>query len=44
MRQSEEGAFSEFAEARMGPLFRSACLLIGGGTRAPGSTGDRIDG
>ncbi|WLQ35114.1 SigE family RNA polymerase sigma factor [Streptomyces castrisilvae] len=32
MRQSEEGVFREFAEARMGPLFRSACLLTGGDT------------
>lgn len=32
MRQSEEGAFREFAEARMGHLFRSACLLTGGDT------------
>ncbi|MDP5313083.1 SigE family RNA polymerase sigma factor [Streptomyces poriferorum] len=32
MRQSKEGAFREFAEARMGHLFRSACLLTGGDT------------
>ncbi|WP_406382216.1 SigE family RNA polymerase sigma factor [Streptomyces sp. NBC_01618] len=32
MRQSTEGAFREFAEARMGHLFRSACLLTGGDT------------
>jgi len=32
MRQSEEGAYREFAEARMGHLFRSACLLTGGDT------------
>ncbi|THA28986.1 SigE family RNA polymerase sigma factor [Streptomyces sp. A1277] len=32
MRQAGEGAFREFAEARMGPLFRSACLLTGGDT------------
>ncbi|WP_435878489.1 hypothetical protein [Streptomyces halstedii] len=44
MRQSEEGAFAEFAEARLGPLFRSACLLIGGDTRAPGSAGVRLGG
>lgn len=32
MRLSKEGAFREFAEARMGHLFRSACLLTGGDT------------
>lgn len=32
MRQSKEGAFREFAEGRMGHLFRSACLLTGGDT------------
>jgi len=32
MRQSAEGAFREFAEARMGHLFRSACLLTSGDT------------
>ncbi|MEU0298990.1 SigE family RNA polymerase sigma factor [Streptomyces sp. NPDC006175] len=32
MRQSREGAFREFAEARTGHLFRSACLLTGGDT------------
>ncbi|MFG2588363.1 sigma factor [Streptomyces sp. NPDC048438] len=32
MRQSKEDAFREFAEARMGHLFRSACLLTGGDT------------
>ncbi|WP_405692806.1 SigE family RNA polymerase sigma factor [Streptomyces sp. NBC_01185] len=32
MRQPKEAAFREFAEARMGPLFRSACLLTGGDT------------
>ena len=32
MRQSTEGAFREFAEARMGHLFRSACLLTSGDT------------
>ncbi|MFI6648357.1 SigE family RNA polymerase sigma factor [Streptomyces sp. NPDC050529] len=32
MKQSREGAFREFAEARMGHLFRSACLLTGGDT------------
>ncbi|GGY85910.1 SigE family RNA polymerase sigma factor [Streptomyces nitrosporeus] len=32
MRQSEEDAFREFAKARMGHLFRSACLLTGGDT------------
>ncbi|MEU2675289.1 SigE family RNA polymerase sigma factor [Streptomyces sp. NPDC007107] len=32
MRQPREGAFREFAEARMGHLFRSACLLTGGDT------------
>ncbi|MER7724802.1 SigE family RNA polymerase sigma factor [Streptomyces sp. NPDC096323] len=32
MRQSGEGSFRVFAEARMGHLFRSACLLTGGDT------------
>ncbi|MYW70323.1 SigE family RNA polymerase sigma factor [Streptomyces sp. SID8379] len=30
MRRSLEGAFREFAEARAGQLFRSACLLTSG--------------
>ncbi|MBO1333816.1 SigE family RNA polymerase sigma factor [Streptomyces sp. VRA16 Mangrove soil] len=30
MRRSLEGAFREFAEARSGQLFRSACLLTSG--------------
>ncbi|MEV5611534.1 SigE family RNA polymerase sigma factor [Streptomyces sp. NPDC052225] len=32
MRRSLEGAFREFAEARSGQLFRSACLLTSGDT------------
>ncbi|WP_338698862.1 SigE family RNA polymerase sigma factor [Streptomyces sp. Q6] len=32
MRRSLEGAFREFAEARAGQLFRSACLLTSGDT------------
>ncbi|NEB79180.1 SigE family RNA polymerase sigma factor [Streptomyces sp. SID14478] len=32
MRGSLEGAFREFAEARTGQLFRSACLLTSGDT------------
>ncbi|MFE3514803.1 SigE family RNA polymerase sigma factor [Streptomyces sp. NPDC059166] len=32
MRPSKEAAFREFAEARMGHLFRSACLLTSGDT------------
>ncbi|MCX5438749.1 SigE family RNA polymerase sigma factor [Streptomyces sp. NPDC058321] len=32
MRRSKESAFREFAEARTGHLFRSACLLTSGDT------------
>ncbi|MFJ6015073.1 SigE family RNA polymerase sigma factor [Streptomyces sp. NPDC092952] len=32
MRRSQENAFREFAAARMGHLFRSACLLTSGDT------------
>ncbi|MFE6979045.1 SigE family RNA polymerase sigma factor [Streptomyces sp. NPDC057682] len=32
MRRSQEGAFREFAQARTGHLFRSACLLTSGDT------------
>ncbi|MFI7338836.1 SigE family RNA polymerase sigma factor [Streptomyces sp. NPDC050085] len=32
MRRSLEGAFREFAEARTGQLYRSACLLTSGDT------------
>ncbi|MFI9774032.1 SigE family RNA polymerase sigma factor [Streptomyces sp. NPDC051956] len=32
MRRSEESGFREFAEARTGHLFRSACLLTSGDT------------
>ncbi|MEV7233062.1 SigE family RNA polymerase sigma factor [Streptomyces sp. NPDC051020] len=32
MRRSQESAFREFAAARMGHLFRSACLLTSGDT------------
>jgi RNA polymerase sigma-70 factor (sigma-E family) len=32
MRRSKEGGFREFAEARTGHLFRSACLLTSGDT------------
>ncbi|MFD9479079.1 MULTISPECIES: SigE family RNA polymerase sigma factor [Streptomyces] len=33
MRQGRRDGFREFAAGRSGPLYRSACLLVGGDTR-----------